>query len=45
MRQARLADAERALGEARDDGERAAAETARAVAAALLEAIDYHGAG
>lgn len=43
--QARLADAERALGEARDDAERAAAETARAVAAALLEAIDYHGAG
>lgn len=42
---ARLADAERALGEARDDAERAAAETARAVAAALLEAIDYHGAG
>ena len=43
--QARLADAERTLGEARDDAERAAAETARAVAAALLEAIDYHGAG
>ena len=41
----RLAAAERAFNEAQDNAERASAETARAVAAALIETVAYYGEG
>lgn len=40
---ARLAEADRALKDARDDAERARAEAARSVAAALVETVGYYG--
>jgi F0F1-type ATP synthase epsilon subunit len=39
--QARLKEAELAIEDSRDDDERAGAESMRAVAQALIEAIDY----
>ena len=43
--EARLAAADRAIADARDDAERAPALAARTVAAALIDALDYHGSG
>lgn len=41
----RLGEADQALEDARDDDERAHANSRRAVEAALLEALDYHKLG